>query len=1123
MKMRKILVWFLVLVMMTSVFSPMTTTSQAKKKTIKVKKITLNHSTYKLQKGKTLKLKVKFNPKKTTQKKIIWKSSKKSVAKVSNKGVVKALKIGKATITATVKGTKKKATCKIQVVDKKVDTSGQNNSPTTSDAGGAKGDSGTKDEQNKEVVVNSISITPETMSICVGESQQLSVNFNPSNVSDKKVKWESSDETIATVSETGLVTTKKVGTVTITATTIKGNKKASATIQVKPVSVTGITIVTDKTEIKIGETAQLRAEIDPLNATNKNVIWSSSDDKIASVNETGLVTAKAIGTATITVTSEDNKTKQDFVVIIVPEVAVTGVIISPLACSLKPDEKLELTSTIVPENATNKKVQWSSSDTNVAVVTQEGVLTAVREGTADITVTTEDGNKQAVCKVTVEIPVTQIDLSQTELSMPAGETASLTASVKPENATNKKLIWESSDPTIATVDANGTVTSVKDGLADITVTTENGKVSATCKVKVETLPKKVVLPEEKTINVEEEYTLTATVFPENATNKNVTWESSDEEVVTVDGDGKVKGLKKGTAIITVKTVEGNQSAQCKITVGAVTTVTSFSELQNVLTSDEKYDKITVNSQETGTAEIAAGNYPDVILAVNAPKATVVNHANFKRVEIQAISEDTWIEKAIGNTIDVVAQNSHIQISDGASSKIEVYGDAENVQIENNGTISSLLLNAVVNISISGDNHNIVPVKAKVKDIVIDTSVPIDLNADEKIKLIVKPGAESQTTVSIPDASATPAIEGVGVIQITNEENGEIIDVVANNTGAITDDSGVEIKGTLTGIVKDSQGQPVNSAAVYAIPYTKEIDQNDLDAAIEAAEEQKECYSTSTNADGEYSLDLPYGNYAFVIKADGCNNYFQIVVVNQETVNNQTVTMTPLTEEKGNVEGILYDAFDASTVPAGIKLLLRNGADNVSGDVIAETVTDTAGKYIFSDLKPGYYTIQVTDDREVNEVYVRMSFNVAILPGVTIKENMTITKVVKDAQVRFVLTWGAEAPEVPRDLDSHLVGPTTNKNIKFHTYFADRKYYEGNVQYADLDVDDTTWEGPETTTIYKAVDGLYHFYIYNFTDQEEQKGTRLSSSQAMVKVFKKRIKMKMMKKMIFLLIWLPWIK
>lgn len=530
---RKRLVWFLVLLMVANLLSPIATESYAKKKTIKVKKITLNHSSYKLQKGKTLKLKVSFKPKKTTQKKIVWSSSKKSVAKVSNKGVVKALKVGKATITAKVKGTKKKAVCKIQVINK--EGSNLDLTPRPTDRQG-----NSSSQQNKEVEVNLISLSPGTASVCVGGTQQMTVNFSPANVSDKRVEWSSSDTKVATVSSTGLVTTKSVGTVTISAKTIRGGKKAEATIKVLPIDVTGIKIVSDKTEIKIGETVQLKAEIEPLNATNKKVKWTSSDDDIASVDDNGLVTAKAVGQATITVTSEDNKSKQDFVVIIVPEVAVTDVVVNPLECSLKPDEKVELTATVYPENATNKNVTWSSSDKNIAVVSQSGVVTAVREGKAEITATTEDGNKQAVCKVTVEFPVTGITLSKTEETMPAGKSFSLSATVEPENATNKNVVWSSSDETVATVDDNGLVTTVKDGVTDIKASSGNGKISAVCRLKVETLPTKVILPEEKAIEVDEECVLTATVYPENATNKKVTWETSDEQVVTVDATGKIK-------------------------------------------------------------------------------------------------------------------------------------------------------------------------------------------------------------------------------------------------------------------------------------------------------------------------------------------------------------------------------------------------------------------------------------------------------------------------------------------------------------------------------------------------------------------------------------------------------
>ena len=202
-----------------------------------------------------------------------------------------------------------------------------------------------------------------------------------------------------------------------------------------------------------------------------------------------------------------------------------------------------------------------------------GKVTGVKAGEATITVTTEDGGKTATCKVTVsdtEIKVTGVTLNKTETSIFVGGSETLTATVAPADATNQKVTWKSDKPEIATVDANGKVTGVKAGEATITVTTEDGGKTATCKVTVSetsvavtgvTLNKTAL-----TLNIGASETLTATVAPADATNKKVTWKSSDAAVATVDAAGKVTAVKAGEATITVTTEDGGKTATCKVTV-----------------------------------------------------------------------------------------------------------------------------------------------------------------------------------------------------------------------------------------------------------------------------------------------------------------------------------------------------------------------------------------------------------------------------------------------------------------------------------------------------------------------------------------------------------------------------
>ena len=254
----------------------------------------------------------------------------------------------------------------------------------------------------------------------------------------------------------------------------------------------------------------------------------------------------------------------------------TGITLNKTSMSLRETETAQLTATVTPEDAADRSVTWSSSDNSIATVSSEGVVTAIKAGTATITATTNDGsNLKATCTVTVSImPVSSITLNLTEKTLEEGETVNLTATVQPANASNKTLSWTSSDESVATVDANGTVTAVKEGTATITAkATDGSNASASCTVTVKA---PVVLVESITLNVTEQtliegetLALTANVTPENATNKTLTWTSSDESVATVDANGNVTAVKEGTATITAKATDGsNASASCVVTIKA---------------------------------------------------------------------------------------------------------------------------------------------------------------------------------------------------------------------------------------------------------------------------------------------------------------------------------------------------------------------------------------------------------------------------------------------------------------------------------------------------------------------------------------------------------------------------
>ena len=186
---------------------------------------------------------------------------------------------------------------------------------------------------------------------------------------------------------------------------------------------------------------------------------------------------------------------------------VTKVELDKTSLTLDVGKSETLTATITPSNATNQNVTWSSDNQNVATVNQNGEVTAVSAGDATIKVTTEDGEFEATCSVTVNsaatVPVESVSLDKTSLGLTEGETAQLTATVEPEDASNKNVTWESSNTSVATVDANGEVTAVSAGTATITVTTVDGGKTDTCTVTVreEAPDRPVNLPDTHSIDL----------------------------------------------------------------------------------------------------------------------------------------------------------------------------------------------------------------------------------------------------------------------------------------------------------------------------------------------------------------------------------------------------------------------------------------------------------------------------------------------------------------------------------------------------------------------------------------------------------------------------------------------
>ena len=235
-----------------------------------------------------------------------------------------------------------------------------------------------------------------------------------------------------------------------------------------------VNVALDRNEmtLTIGQTAQLIASVTP---EGTEVEWTSDDSSIASVDENGLVTAVAEGTATITVSAGD---VSDECTVVVTPVAVESVTLDQEYLEIHVGETAVLSAVVAPDNA-QYVLSWESSDEAIATVA-DGTVTAVAIGNATVTVTA--GDKTDECLVTVvPVPVEEIQIEPASLEITVGQTASLTATVLPENATDKTVTWSSSDESIATV-VDGTVTAISAGNAEIYA--KSGNIQATCPVTV---------------------------------------------------------------------------------------------------------------------------------------------------------------------------------------------------------------------------------------------------------------------------------------------------------------------------------------------------------------------------------------------------------------------------------------------------------------------------------------------------------------------------------------------------------------------------------------------------------------------------------------------------------------
>lgn len=552
-------------------------------------KISLNKSLLVLEKGQTEKLSPTITPSSAAVD-LTWSSADNSVAKVSTDGDVTGVAAGETVIT--VSAGEAKATCKVTV---------------------------------KPTLVEEVVLDRESAEMTIGDKLTLKASVLPADADDVAVSWKSLKEEVASVDSKGNVEALMEGSATIVASA--GGKNAQCVITVKKpvVHVESVKITKSVSKIVEGESFVFEAVVTPADATDKSLTWESSDKAVLSIAADGKASALKPGKVEVVVrTTDGSKTDKCSVEVESAYVPVTKVEILEVSgvLNLKKGDTHTFAAKVYPEDATDKTIIWSVSDEKVITVDQIGKVTAVGGGKAKVTVTSKNEGKTAECEVSVVVPVKDVLLSKTSAELTEGEELELTVTVNPSDATNKNVIWSSSNEDVAKV-VNGKVTAMKAGVAKITVTTEDGGKKAECAVTVvaRIYPVTGITLDKASVELTEgdELQLVATVTPSNATNKNVTWSSSDETVAKVVG-GKVTALKTGVAKITVTTSDGGKTASCDVTVKPrVVNVTSVE-----ISSSPANLSMLVGDEFTFAAKVLPENATDKSVAWKSSATNVIS-------------------------------------------------------------------------------------------------------------------------------------------------------------------------------------------------------------------------------------------------------------------------------------------------------------------------------------------------------------------------------------------------------------------------------------------------------------------------------------------------------------------
>lgn len=431
---------------------------------------------------------------------------------------------------------------------------------------------------NTKSAIEEINFTDNVISLKEKEEYNLQIGYTPSNYIDEDIVYIVNDDSVLSIDNNGLIKALKTGTAIVTAIT-KSGKTANAEVVVeddavsftKPViSITNIDIKESKINVISGQTYQIKYDILPINATDKTIMWETTDARIATVTDTGLISARQEGNVVLTAYTINGIQKSVSLTVNSVAVALSSIELNPSELVLNLGETYQIKYTYIPSNAKVNTATWTSSDNSVASV-KNGLVTAIGYGTSYIKLNADGIEQEVLVQVSSNniVDVETLKLTETSLTMKTNTTHQLKTTITPTDATNTSLIWSSSDNTIATISSKGLIKTIKSGTTTITVKSTNNKI-ATLKLTVEnsssTNAPQIVLLNSDTliIGVGKTKQMRATILPLDAS-QSVSWYTGDSNVVEISETGLITTKKSGKTTVSALTSNG-LVAKCTVTV-----------------------------------------------------------------------------------------------------------------------------------------------------------------------------------------------------------------------------------------------------------------------------------------------------------------------------------------------------------------------------------------------------------------------------------------------------------------------------------------------------------------------------------------------------------------------------